>query len=372
MHRSHRRLLERLGRWPRLAAAGLCLLVALALAVRAPGRRRLMHLTRVVIATAHLPAGHVLRAGDLAVARWPAQLRPAGAAAAVDRLVGTRLAGPLGAREPVTPSRLLGADLTAGLAAGVVATTVSLADPGAADLVHAGDQVDLLATPRPDLEVPDATGPGPPPGCPSWRAALACSPCCRRPPTAKPRWCSPSTGRPRSGLPVTERPKCSQSWPVRPSLRTGDGGRRVKQGHGGSTCSRASKSSSCAATSSTWRSPSSLAPRSVQWSPRSSPTSSRRSSRRSAASRTSARSHFTINKSTFLYGAFINAIITFVIIAAAIYFVVVLPLNKMAERRAAKLASGEPEPEPMSEDVQLLTEIRDLLAAQRSSGPKPN
>jgi large conductance mechanosensitive channel len=82
--------------------------------------------------------------------------------------------------------------------------------------------------------------------------------------------------------------------------------------------------------------------------------------------------HFTINKSTFLYGAFINAIITFVIIAAAIYFVVVLPLNKMAERRAAKLASGEPDPEPMSEDVQLLTEIRDLLAAQRSSAPKPN
>ncbi len=164
MHRSHRRLLERLGRWPRLAAAGLCLLVALALAVRAPGRPAPQQLTRVVVANRILPAGHVLRARDLAVARWPAQLRPAGAAAAVERLVGTRLAGPLGAREPITPSRLLGADLTEGLAAGVVATTVSLADPGAADLVHAGDLVDLLATPRPDLGVPDATGPGPPTG----------------------------------------------------------------------------------------------------------------------------------------------------------------------------------------------------------------
>jgi large conductance mechanosensitive channel len=81
--------------------------------------------------------------------------------------------------------------------------------------------------------------------------------------------------------------------------------------------------------------------------------------------------HFTINKSTFLYGAFINAVITFVLIAAAIYFVVVLPLNKIAERRAARLATGE-EPEPTPEDILLLTEIRDLLAAQRSSGPKPS
>src|SRR6201999_3520139 len=45
---------------------------------------------------------------------------------------------------------------------------------------------------------------------------------------------------------------------------------------------------------------------------------------------------FTINKSTFLYGDFINAVISFVIVAAAIYFMVVLPLNKLAERRAAK------------------------------------
>jgi Flp pilus assembly protein CpaB len=164
MHRSQRRLMERLGRWPRLAAAGLCLLLALAMAVRAPGAATPEHTTRVVIATRTLPAGHVLRARDLAVARWPARLRPAGAAAAVDHLVGARLAGPLGAREPVTPSRLLGVDLTEGLAPGMVATTVSLSDPGAADLVHAGDQVDLLATPRPDLEVPDATGPGPPLG----------------------------------------------------------------------------------------------------------------------------------------------------------------------------------------------------------------
>jgi large conductance mechanosensitive channel len=43
---------------------------------------------------------------------------------------------------------------------------------------------------------------------------------------------------------------------------------------------------------------------------------------------------FTIGKGVIAYGSFLNALITFVLIAAAIYFVVVLPLNKLAERRA--------------------------------------
>jgi large conductance mechanosensitive channel len=43
---------------------------------------------------------------------------------------------------------------------------------------------------------------------------------------------------------------------------------------------------------------------------------------------------FTINHSTFKYGAFINAVVSFVLIAAAIYFVIVVPMNHMAARRA--------------------------------------
>src|ERR1700749_605343 len=43
----------------------------------------------------------------------------------------------------------------------------------------------------------------------------------------------------------------------------------------------------------------------------------------------------TINKSQFLYGDFINALITFVSVAAAIFFFVVKPLNVIAARRAA-------------------------------------
>ena len=50
---------------------------------------------------------------------------------------------------------------------------------------------------------------------------------------------------------------------------------------------------------------------------------------------------FTINSSTFRYGAFINAVISFLLIAAAIYFVVVVPMNKLAERRARGQAPAD-------------------------------
>ncbi len=52
---------------------------------------------------------------------------------------------------------------------------------------------------------------------------------------------------------------------------------------------------------------------------------------------------FTINGSKFLYGAFINAVISFLLIAAAIYFVVVVPMNKLAERRARGQGPAEPD-----------------------------
>jgi len=42
---------------------------------------------------------------------------------------------------------------------------------------------------------------------------------------------------------------------------------------------------------------------------------------------------FTINGSHFLYGAFINALLTFVVIAAVIFFLVVKPVNALMARR---------------------------------------
>ncbi len=44
-----------------------------------------------------------------------------------------------------------------------------------------------------------------------------------------------------------------------------------------------------------------------------------------------ANAHFTIRGSAFLYGDVINAIITFVIVAAVVFFLVVQPVNKLAE-----------------------------------------
>jgi large conductance mechanosensitive channel len=70
---------------------------------------------------------------------------------------------------------------------------------------------------------------------------------------------------------------------------------------------------------------------------------------------------FTINDSRFRYGEFINAILSFVIIGAAVFFLVVKPINTLMARRKAGL---EPEPEAVPEDVVLLGEIRDLLKAQ--------
>jgi large conductance mechanosensitive channel len=45
---------------------------------------------------------------------------------------------------------------------------------------------------------------------------------------------------------------------------------------------------------------------------------------------------FTINNSQFRYGAFLNAVITFVSVAAAVFFFVVTPINRLLERRAQK------------------------------------
>jgi large conductance mechanosensitive channel len=71
---------------------------------------------------------------------------------------------------------------------------------------------------------------------------------------------------------------------------------------------------------------------------------------------------FKIREVGFDWAAFINAVIAFVLTAAALYFFVVLPINKLAERRRR---GEEPPPAAPSEEVKLLTEIRDALLAGR-------
>ncbi len=70
---------------------------------------------------------------------------------------------------------------------------------------------------------------------------------------------------------------------------------------------------------------------------------------------------FSINGSRFRYGEFINAVLSFLIIGAAVFFLVVKPVNALMARRKA---GEEPEPEAVAEDVILLGEIRDLLKAR--------
>lgn len=66
---------------------------------------------------------------------------------------------------------------------------------------------------------------------------------------------------------------------------------------------------------------------------------------------------FHVNGATVQPGAVITAVINFLIVAAAIYFLIVVPMNKLAARRKAE----DTEPEAPTDDVRLLTEIRDLL-----------
>jgi large conductance mechanosensitive channel len=51
---------------------------------------------------------------------------------------------------------------------------------------------------------------------------------------------------------------------------------------------------------------------------------------------------FTINNSKFLVGDFINAVISFLLIAAAVYFFVVVPVNRIL----ARMRRGEAAPDP--------------------------
>jgi len=73
------------------------------------------------------------------------------------------------------------------------------------------------------------------------------------------------------------------------------------------------------------------------------------------------------NAATFVdIGAFITAIITFAITAAVVYFVVVVPMKRVTDRFAA-----DPQPAAVPADIQLLSEIRDLLRREPGGSDRP-
>ncbi len=75
----------------------------------------------------------------------------------------------------------------------------------------------------------------------------------------------------------------------------------------------------------------------------------------------------TVNDAEIFYGDFLTALVRFVLVAFAV-FLVVKALNEMQHRRARGESPADEEPPPPT-DVELLTEIRDLLAANQ--GPRP-
>lgn len=71
---------------------------------------------------------------------------------------------------------------------------------------------------------------------------------------------------------------------------------------------------------------------------------------------------FEVNGVTFDWASFVNSVITFLITAAVVYFLVVLPLKTIQERRKRGEETGPAEPT----EVELLKEIRDLLREGRT------
>ena len=58
---------------------------------------------------------------------------------------------------------------------------------------------------------------------------------------------------------------------------------------------------------------------------------------------------FTLNGSKFLYGEFINALLSFLIISTAVYFFVVLPINALVARTRRDPAPADPTTKKCSE-----------------------
>ncbi|WP_300399744.1 Flp pilus assembly protein CpaB [Nocardioides sp.] len=107
----------------------------------------------VLVAARDLPAGLTISADDLTTVDFRPGSEPSGAVGSEADVAGRLLAAPLGAGEPVTAVRLVGADL-AQAHPGRRSVPVRLPDPGMVALLEVGDLVDLVAT---DPEQGDVT-----------------------------------------------------------------------------------------------------------------------------------------------------------------------------------------------------------------------
>lgn len=75
----------------------------------------------------------------------------------------------------------------------------------------------------------------------------------------------------------------------------------------------------------------------------------------------------TIHHSRILYGSFVTACISFLLIAIGVYFFIVMPINHFEKMRRRR--RGLPEKTPDITELEVLAQIRDLLAARGQQEP---
>ena len=77
---------------------------------------------------------------------------------------------------------------------------------------------------------------------------------------------------------------------------------------------------------------------------------------------------FTVDGSKFLIGDFINAVVSFLLIGAAVYFFIVLPVNQLL----ARMRRGEAAPDPTTKKARNVSSMyRSQHAAARPRSPNP-
>ncbi|MGW4634751.1 SAF domain-containing protein [Nocardia sp. NPDC004415] len=136
----------------RRVLAALLAVTALVLFVRGdPGAQR----HDVVVAAHDLAPGRLLTAEDLRVDQHESRALPSGSVADTAALLGATLTGAMRAGEPFTDLRVVGPRLAAAAAGSADARIVPirLADPAVAEVLRAGDRVDVVG-------VEDAGAPG--------------------------------------------------------------------------------------------------------------------------------------------------------------------------------------------------------------------
>jgi large conductance mechanosensitive channel len=70
---------------------------------------------------------------------------------------------------------------------------------------------------------------------------------------------------------------------------------------------------------------------------------------------------------TIFFGAVIGAAINFILVAIVVYFVFVMPINHVRKMADKRREAGQPPADTPVTELDLLTEIRDLLQAEASA-----